>query len=492
MADYASWEDKHLKVTGLSLDPENPRIPPSTAPMEQRELIAELIAHDDVVDLAKDIANDGYFPVEALIGLVEDGKTFILEGNRRLASLKILLSPESAPEANQKRIKQILAKASAAIPEKIRVVLAPSRGAAARLIMQRHTRTQIEKWAPVMQARFYRKYADEGQSVEEMARLYGTPAAEITRFLSLDSVYKIACTLKLPDDVREKVQNPRTFEPNTLQRILDVSKAREALGIEFDENGIVEGSVTKAAFEKGLVRVLTDIGRNEQNTRTLNKSEDVEKYIGKIAKDLPDKKRDKGKFSGKDFDSKAPSKPAVAANGASKKKKPPFRLSPSVVPSGTKCRVSSSRIKDIFDELRSLPLETKPNASAVLFRILLELCVGHYLHKTNQLQPLLDKAKKEKKPRDWFPPLRFLLQIMVSDPNVKHHPLALKQLNRLVSAPATHPLSLDGLDSYVHNKYSPPTPREMRAYWEALGGVFEVVLEEPAPPSRGAPRAPTN
>jgi uncharacterized protein len=490
MADYGRWEEKRLAVMGLLLDPENPRIPPSATVPGQRELIAELIEHDDVLGLAKDIAEDGYFPVEALIGHVEDGKTYILEGNRRLASLKILHSPESAPEAKQKRVRQILGKVSAPIPDKIRVVIAPSRGAAARLIMQRHTRTQIERWAPVMQARFYRKYADEGQSVEDMAKLYGTPASEIAKFLRLDSIYKIACALKLPDDVREKVQNPRDFEPATLQRILDVPKAREVLGIGFGDDGSLTGHVTKEAFEKGFVRILSDTTRNTVNTRTLNKAEDVEKYLGQIAGDLPDIKKEKGKFTGQDFDSKATPKPAQAANNNGKKKKPKFKVSVSVIPPGIKCRVSSSRIKDIFDELHSLPLEKKPNASAVLFRILLEMSLGHYLHKT-QPQLLLARAKQEGKPKDWFPPLRFLLDAILKDPALDTmNPLARKQLNRLVSA-SSSPLSVDGLDSYVHNKFSPPSPKDLRAYWETFEGIFEVVLEEPAPPPKGAPRPPT-
>jgi hypothetical protein len=142
------------------------------------------------------------------------------------------------------------------------------------------------------------------------------------------------------------------------------------------------------------------------------------------------------------------------------------------------------RIKDIFDELRDLDVETKVNASAVLFRILLELCVGHYLDKTKLIQPLLDRAKKDKKPNDWYPPLRHLLDAILKDASIEIHPLARKRLNKFVSDDKS-PLSVDGLDSYVHNKFSPPSAKDLRSYWETFEDLFKVILVEPPPPPKG-------
>jgi hypothetical protein len=45
---------------------------------------------------------------------------------------------------------------------------------------------------------------------------------------------------------------------------------------------------------------------------------------------------------------------------------------------------------------------------------------------------------------------------------------------------------LDGLDSFVHNRFSPPTARELRHYWDTFEAVFDEVLKEPAPPSEGS------
>ncbi len=61
MADYRTWPEKTVAVTTFQLDPKNPRIP-AGGELQQRDLIAELVEHDDVYDLARDISHDGYSP----------------------------------------------------------------------------------------------------------------------------------------------------------------------------------------------------------------------------------------------------------------------------------------------------------------------------------------------------------------------------------------------------------------------------------------------
>ena len=103
MKSYAKWKERSILVTSLLLDTLNPRLPIADKSLSQAELIEELVVHDDVYSLAKSIAEKGYYPGESLIGIQENGKKCILEGNRRLAALKLLISPAAAPERYQKR-----------------------------------------------------------------------------------------------------------------------------------------------------------------------------------------------------------------------------------------------------------------------------------------------------------------------------------------------------------------------------------------------------
>lgn len=479
MADYSKWGEKLTPVTSLSLDPRNPRIPPTPVPLDQRALIAELVEHEKVLELAKDIVESGYSPVESLIGLEEesDSKTYILEGNRRLAALKLLLSPETAPEPSLKRVRRLSQEIDHSSIRKVRVLYAPSREAAAPLIMQKHTRQQIEKWSPVMQARFYRSLTNAGFTSTELVKRYGGTQSEVSEFLRLEAAYDLACRIDLPDSVKSKVHDPRKFPVSTLQRILDVAKARDALGIVFDENGAISGTVHPDEFGKGFARVLTDIASEKINTRTVNTQQDVEKYLTSIKDALPDKKR-KGSFVATDFSEKAPV-PAGRPVSAPRKAAAQPRQSASVIPFGVRCLVRNTRIKEIFGELKTLRLEKNPNASAVLFRILLELSIGHYLDKTKKIQPLLDAAKKKGRGDDWYPTLRQMLDAVLKDPTFVIVPLARKKLNKLISD-QTSPLSVDGLDSYVHSRFSSATPRDLRHYWDTFEAIFEIVLNEPA------------
>lgn len=289
--------------------------------------------------------------------------------------------------------------------------------------------------------------------------------------------------MDLPAEVRENVHDPRSFNASALQRILDTPKAREQLGIDFDKNGEVSGKVTRDAFKRAFSRILTDIANGQIDTRTLNKAEEVERYLETIRDVLPTTKQ-QGTFKKGDFASKPPTAPTKPVPPPPKAR-PKFRQSAALIPHGTRCTLKSERIRDVFEELRTLKLDKHPNAAAVLFRILLEMCVGHYLSVTKQDRPLLERGKKENKPSDWYPALRQLLDAIIKDPTIEIQPLARKRLNKFLSDPKSS-LSLDGLDGYVHNKFAFPSSKDLRGYWEVFENLFLVILNEPnLPPPKG-------
>ena len=97
--DLTAWKEREFKVTSLSLDSQNPRIPEFGGAPTVRQIIAALIEYEDVLELAKSIVQfGGLYPSEALICVEENGEKVIVEGNRRLAALKLLDSPDVAPE----------------------------------------------------------------------------------------------------------------------------------------------------------------------------------------------------------------------------------------------------------------------------------------------------------------------------------------------------------------------------------------------------------
>jgi hypothetical protein len=487
MADYAGWPEKTIAVTTLQLDGRNPRIPSGGAELSQRDLIAELVQHDDVYDLARDIAEQGYSPLESLIGLKDDGKTIILEGNRRLAALKLLINPDLAPPAFLNRFQKLAEKGATPGMREVRVLHAPTREAAAPLILRKHTRDQVDRWSPLMQARFYRTLAAGGASLAEMARQYGTTAGDMARFLRTNSMYEAACRIDLPEDVRKKVHDPRNFPAAVLQRLIDIPKARTFLGIVFDDKGEIRGNVHRDEFAKGYARILSDIAREKIDTRKLNTVADAEKYLAGLKKDEPDKTR-AGSFAGSDLAPVAPAVTKAAPGGIGGAV--PSRTAPlgrSVIPPGTRSLIAHPRIREIFNELKRLRVDDYPNASAVLFRVLLEIALGHHLSSTGKDKPLQDWAKKQGKPATWCPTLHQMLNVVVKDTSIPLSAQERKAIQHMLSKPDSV-LTLDDLDSFVHSPFPTPTFRELRGYWQKLAGLFEIILKDPPkpPPPVGA------
>lgn len=89
-----------VKASELHFDYHNPRlaeygIGPST---KEGEILQILWDAMDVRELVQSIAASGFFPHEAIIVAEEGGKKVVIEGNRRLAAVKVLLSPAVAKE----------------------------------------------------------------------------------------------------------------------------------------------------------------------------------------------------------------------------------------------------------------------------------------------------------------------------------------------------------------------------------------------------------
>ena len=86
-------------VNKLLFDGENPRLPPSQGEPSQRELLTLIVKTYSVGELMDSFVINGYFDEEPLVGVPapsDDSKLVIVEGNRRLAALKLLLKPELA------------------------------------------------------------------------------------------------------------------------------------------------------------------------------------------------------------------------------------------------------------------------------------------------------------------------------------------------------------------------------------------------------------
>jgi hypothetical protein len=92
-------DETRIPYDQLLLDPENPRLPEEIQRRSQPEILEYLSDNTVLDELARSYLNNGFFQHEHLIVTPDNGAFVVLEGNRRLAALKILLEDDDAQEA---------------------------------------------------------------------------------------------------------------------------------------------------------------------------------------------------------------------------------------------------------------------------------------------------------------------------------------------------------------------------------------------------------
>jgi hypothetical protein len=99
MQSLVSTNIQILPVAELRLDPDNPRLPADIQGGEEPAIIRYLWDNAALDELVQSFVDNGFFEHEPLIGVAETGGCVILEGNRRLSALKILLGEPAAADA---------------------------------------------------------------------------------------------------------------------------------------------------------------------------------------------------------------------------------------------------------------------------------------------------------------------------------------------------------------------------------------------------------
>ena len=104
-----------VPVGELLLDPNNPRMVEATGDRSPEGIIRYLWREMAVREVALSIAENGYFAHEPVFAATEQGKLVVIEGNRRLAAVKLLLDAKlrkavgatDLPTINDTRRKQL-------------------------------------------------------------------------------------------------------------------------------------------------------------------------------------------------------------------------------------------------------------------------------------------------------------------------------------------------------------------------------------------------
>lgn len=226
--------ERRLSPLVLALDPENPRLPPAFKNRPERQIIEVILDGFAIHDIAESICTAGFVPLDPFVAYEDGNKVIVLEGNRRLATLKLLLDPSLTPEryknawaAFRERLKPETRKA---ITE-INVLVYSSRRNADVLayIGYRHA-TGILAWKPEEKAAFVAQLIEDkaiAWTYDEIARKIGSTAPHVEKLYVAHRLIEQAAELDLPGANRMR----GTF--GVLTRALQAPGVQEFIGVKF-------------------------------------------------------------------------------------------------------------------------------------------------------------------------------------------------------------------------------------------------------------------
>jgi hypothetical protein len=238
-----------IDSTNLDFDPKNPRFYRLRGESGDEKVISEMLDDEGVQDLMSSIGQQGYFPGEPLlVAPTEDGRYIVVEGNRRLAAVKLLNGQLQAPRRKSRSVAMIVGEAKFT-PTELPCIVYESRDLVLRYLGYRHI-TGIKEWDALSKARYLADLKDTFYATLPEEEQLRTIAKEIGS--RSDAVGKLLTGLALFDAAEDN----KFFRNNNLSpEVVDFSYVTTALGYKnistwlgLDEG--VTGSIEKIDTEK--------------------------------------------------------------------------------------------------------------------------------------------------------------------------------------------------------------------------------------------------
>lgn len=444
-------KEKDIRITDLQLDTGNYR---TGKQADQREAIKALIEEQrhKLVRLAQDILDNGLSPLERImvVPIAGDRKRHtVVEGNRRIAAIKLLFQPDLASETTWhnafKRLHKLL---PGQVPKKVRCGIAPSKEDGFVWIQRKHDTglkgAGTEPWSPIAKSR------------ADAARGKSAPAIDVLEFVLAQG--------NLEADVQERIQG-QDFPLTNLERLLDSAYVSEQLELDRGERYL-----TTTANKKWVLTVLRDfviaVAREEFNGKKFSVQDiytaaDQKKFLNKIIAKNPKPNKATKRWA---VSAETTLPDAERAKIGKGKKKPNRRTTDrtKLIPSKSAVRPPVGRANDICHELRRLEVEKYRNSVSILFRVFLEFSVEEYMTRRG-VTGVTSADKLSKK-------LQTVAQHM-EDNGI----MGKKELHAIRKAASdTNSLcSTMTLNAYVHNVNFYPSANELKTSWDNLEPFIE-------------------
>ena len=175
--------DEFEDPKNLKLDLRNPRSPDGGFDSEE-DVMDYLVDHADVDELIQAILSSGWHDYEALIVLGDEN--IVLEGNRRLAALRILADADLRAHLKIELNEPV---GPAALPNVVRIRRVRSRRDARDYIGFKHINGPF-KWDALSKAKYAAEWYEDGGDIQQISRRLGDRHNTVVRLVNGWNVLK--------------------------------------------------------------------------------------------------------------------------------------------------------------------------------------------------------------------------------------------------------------------------------------------------------------
>lgn len=397
--DYSNWETFEYKLSSLNLDLQNPRINYYGKSLNQNQIMKFLIENEGVYELAKKISEEGYYVGEEPIICIEGDKKIVLEGNRRVAALKLLQNPKKyLPETKANILLKNISDNNFSVNSK-RCYIAPNRILANPIIYSRHRGETLKKWKTGNQYSFVADmYYKDGLSLNDICELLNETPSRVKKYLKAYNLFFEAQQLYLEENGEFiEISN---FDITNLERFYDYKEGQEFLGIDFsEEDGSLNIKIPVEEFNKRLLYIFQELLTSAGFSREFNNESQKKEYIESLRQNPlfdfgvgNNQNTKKGKTSENRKNLEEEKKKTNPRRKTRTSSNTPKRI----IPRDCYIYFENEKLNSLFYELKSLPIE-REYSFAILLRTYLEQVLYHYIEKKNLTEDFQRKIIEERR-----------------------------------------------------------------------------------------------
>ena len=268
-----------LSVGKLLLDPENPRLVFAHTPT-QADLAKRLYEDESLDELMPSLRDNGFFEEEPLVVIPSagaGGEWICVEGNRRLATVKLLVDSQLRKPAGVKDWPVLMGESLERL-KTVPVVIYPSRDDVLPFLGFRHI-TGAKKWEPFQKARFIARLVQDGRSITEIQDLIGDTTQTVKRLYQDFEVYR-QIDEELPGSARSVRRRFSLLEVTLNQRLI---KAHLGMPKRLPAEAIQENLIPDEKVDE-LKRIVDWVFGSETRIPVISDSRDIGK-LGTIVAD---------------------------------------------------------------------------------------------------------------------------------------------------------------------------------------------------------------